>query len=157
MQFAGASHPVALLVRPSPQHGHVLVLFLEDEALQDAPQDSAQDAVLQQAQAELRQTQEYLQTVHEEYQATMEELRSANEELLSANEEYHSTLEELETSKKSSSHSTRSCRRSTTSSGASLKRPARPTATCRTCLPPRRSPPSSWTASCASRATPRRK
>ena len=107
VQFAGASHPVALLVRPSPQRGHVLVLFLEDEAppaaarrsTADLPQDAPLDAALQQVQAELRQTQEYLQTVHEEYQATVEELRSANEELLSANEEYHSTLEELETSK----------------------------------------------------------
>ena len=106
VQLADASHPVALLVRPSPQRGHVLVLFLEDEAPQlppagdgQSPQDAPLDAALQHVQAELRQTQEYLQTVHEEYQATVEELRSANEELLSANEEYHSTLEELETSR----------------------------------------------------------
>jgi two-component system CheB/CheR fusion protein len=102
VQFNGESHPVALLVRPSPMRERALVLFLEGESPQSPPEDgdqSLRDASLPHVEAELRQTQEYLQTVHEEYQTTVEELRSANEELLSANEEYHSTLEELETSK----------------------------------------------------------
>jgi two-component system, chemotaxis family, CheB/CheR fusion protein len=102
VQFNGESHPVALLVRPSPKPGRALAFFLEDQAQQ--PAQAASDAVepdasQQQVEAVLRQTQEHMQTLHEEYEATVEELRSTNEELLSANEEYHSTLEELETSK----------------------------------------------------------
>jgi two-component system CheB/CheR fusion protein len=104
VRFNGSAYVVTVLVRPTPQRGRMLLLFLEDETLITELAAATvthiyTDGQNDQLQAELQLTQQRLQAMREEYETTVEELRAANEELQSSNEEYRSTLEELETSK----------------------------------------------------------
>lgn len=105
VQFNGAPHAVAMLIRPvrnGKEHLQALIFFLEDETPISENTTSVketQSASFQQLQTELSHAQQQYQSLREEYETTVEELRSANEELQSTNEEYRSTVEELETSK----------------------------------------------------------
>jgi two-component system CheB/CheR fusion protein len=117
VQFNGHPHRVVMAVRPHieakgpgrPVEKHALVLFLENEL--DEPVETLeiqanqlsdqteQNRLVAQLQAENQRLREQLQVTAEEYESSTEEMQASNEELQSINEEYRSATEELETSK----------------------------------------------------------
>jgi two-component system, chemotaxis family, CheB/CheR fusion protein len=114
--FNSSPHRVVISVRPrlgtaeqdTEGEKQALVFFLEDEIAEPQPEseaptkyyeDSRNQALVAQLEADVAYLREQLQTVTEEYESSNEEMKAANEELQSINEEYRSATEELETSK----------------------------------------------------------
>ncbi len=107
----GDYHPVAVTVKPVPNHraaeGLLLITFQDRpetvpelwHGLQTVPHPPAEEGMVRQLENELRVTKEDLQTTIEEVESSNEELKASNEEVMSMNEELQSANEELETSK----------------------------------------------------------